>query len=106
MRRLTYMTMIVILLAAIVAACGGGDEEEPTPTSPPAAVSAEGGAAAVGDPGGLPAAAMQIAQERGLTPDDIRAAMMTYTPSGKWDEYLSFMSGGHSGNLIVVGVPS
>ncbi|HRW07225.1 MAG TPA: Sec-dependent nitrous-oxide reductase [Caldilineaceae bacterium] len=106
MRRIIYSTMIVILLAAIVAACGGGDEEEPTPTSPPAAVSAEGGAAAVGDPGGLPAAAMQIAQERGLTPDDIRAAMMTYTPSGKWDEYLSFMSGGHSGNLIVVGVPS
>ncbi len=104
MRRITYITMIVILLAAIVAACGG--DEESTPTAAPAAGSADGGTVAVGDGGGLPAAALQIAQERGLTPDDIRAAMMTYTPSGKWDEYLSFMSGGHSGNLIVVGVPS
>lgn len=103
MRRLTYITMIVILLTAIVVACGG--DEEPTATPPPQAV-ADGGATAASDSGGLPAAALQIAQERGLTPDDIRAAMMTYTPSGKWDEYLSFMSGGHSGNLIVVGVPS
>ncbi|MEZ4674608.1 MAG: hypothetical protein R2932_10240 [Caldilineaceae bacterium] len=97
MRRITYLTMIVILLAATFAACGGDEEPTPTPAAAPIAM---------GDGGGLPAAALQIAQERGLTPDDIRAAMMTYTPSGKWDEYLSFMSGGHSGNLIVVGVPS
>lgn len=103
MRRIFYITIIVLLLAATFAACGGDEEPTPTPTSAPAAAPAEGGGVAAG---GLPAAAMQIAQERGLTPDDIRAALMTYTPSGKWDEYLSFMSGGHSGNLIVVGVPS
>jgi nitrous-oxide reductase len=43
---------------------------------------------------------------RGLTPDDINAALKTYVPSGKWDDYYLFASGGHSGNLIVIGVPS
>ena len=45
-------------------------------------------------------------QQRGLTPADVRAAMMTYTPSGKMDEYYLFLSGGQSGNVVVVGVPS
>jgi nitrous-oxide reductase len=49
---------------------------------------------------------MEIAAARGLTPDDIAAALKTYTPSGKVDEYLLFMSGGHSGNVIVAGIPS
>ncbi|MCE7984748.1 MAG: Sec-dependent nitrous-oxide reductase, partial [Caldilinea sp. CFX5] len=77
----------------------------------PAAAAPAAAAPAAGSEGGqatgaLPASALQIAQERGLTPDDIDAALMTYTPSGKWDEYISFFSGGHSGNVIVVGVPS
>lgn len=100
MRRFWYITMIFVLLAATVISCGK-DEEEVTPAAP-AALSSEGGQAT----GALPATAMQIAQERGLTPDDIDAALMTYTPSGKMDEYISFMSGGHSGNIIAVGVPS
>ena len=49
---------------------------------------------------------MAIAAERGLTPDDINAALKTYMPSGSWDDYYLFMSGGHSGNLIVAGIPS
>jgi nitrous-oxide reductase len=48
----------------------------------------------------------RIAQERGLTPDDVNAALKTYVPSGKWDEYLIFASGGHSGQVLVFGVPS
>ena len=98
MRRFWYITMIFVLLAATVISCGK-DEEEATPAAP---VSSDGGQAT----GALPATAMQIAQERGLTPDDIDAALMTYTPSGKMDEYISFMSGGHSGNILAVGVPS
>lgn len=47
-----------------------------------------------------------IAQERGLTDADIRAALMTYTPSGVMDEYLMFASGGHSGQVLVIGMPS
>ncbi len=56
--------------------------------------------------GDLPQEAIEIAQARGLTPNDISAALKTYVPSGKYDEYLLFLSGGHSGQLIVAGVPS
>lgn len=48
----------------------------------------------------------RIAQERGLTPEDVSAALKTYVPSGRVDEYLIFASGGHSGQVLVFGVPS
>lgn len=48
----------------------------------------------------------QIAKERNLTPDDVTAALKTYTPSGRADEYVLFTSGGHSGQVFVIGVPS
>ncbi|MBZ0309848.1 MAG: Sec-dependent nitrous-oxide reductase [Anaerolineae bacterium] len=48
----------------------------------------------------------QIADERGLTEDDMRAAMMTYTPSGMLDQYVMFASGGHSGQVFAIGLPS
>lgn len=54
----------------------------------------------------LPADAMRLVQERSLTPDDIKAALATYTPTGRHDEYVMFSSGGHSGQVIVVGLPS
>lgn len=54
----------------------------------------------------LPADAMRLVQERSLTPDDIKAALATYTPTGRHDEYVMFASGGHSGQVIVVGLPS
>lgn len=54
----------------------------------------------------FPAGVMEIVQERGLTPDDIKAALSTYTPTGRHDEYVMFTSGGHSGQVIVVGMPS
>lgn len=47
-----------------------------------------------------------IARERGLTDADIVAAVKTYQPSGKMDEYLMFASGGHSGQVLVLGIPS
>jgi len=90
MKRLILLTMILLLLVSALAGCSKGKE---TPT----AVVAEGG---------LPADAMAIAQERGLTPADINAALKTFVPSGKWDDYYMFTSGGHSGNLIVIGIPS
>ena len=43
---------------------------------------------------------------RGLSEADVEAALKTYTPSGKRDEYLLFASGGHSGQVFVIGVPS
>ncbi len=47
-----------------------------------------------------------IAQERGLSEADIVAAVKTYQPTGRFDEYLMFASGGHSGQVLVIGVPS
>jgi nitrous-oxide reductase len=47
-----------------------------------------------------------LMKQRGLTEADVSAALQTYTPTGKWDEYITFASGGHGGNLIVIGVPS
>ena len=48
----------------------------------------------------------KIANERGLNLDDLMAAAKTYTPSGRHDEYLMFSSGGHSGQVFVIGIPS
>lgn len=48
----------------------------------------------------------QIAEQRGLTEDDLVAAAMTYTPSGVMDDYVMFASGGHSGQVFAIGLPS
>ena len=48
----------------------------------------------------------ELMKARGLSEADVSAALKTYTPSGKKDEYYLFASGGHGGNLIVIGVPS
>ncbi len=47
-----------------------------------------------------------IIEERGFTDDDVTAALKTYKPSGEFDDYLIFASGGHSGQMHVIGVPS
>jgi nitrous-oxide reductase len=48
----------------------------------------------------------EISKERDLKPEDIRAALKTYVPSGRYDDYYMFASGGHSGQVLVIGVPS
>ncbi len=63
-------------------------------------------ASTAGQNGNLSASADQIAAERNLSPKDVEAALKTYMPSGKHDEYLMFSSGGHSGQVLVIGVPS
>jgi nitrous-oxide reductase len=47
-----------------------------------------------------------IAEARGLTPADVVAALKTYVPSGGRDDYVMFASGGHSGQILVIGMPS
>lgn len=47
-----------------------------------------------------------VMAERNLTPDDAVAALKTYMPSGRHDDYITFASGGHSGQVFVIGVPS
>ncbi|MFQ5690151.1 MAG: Sec-dependent nitrous-oxide reductase [Gemmatimonadota bacterium] len=64
-----------------------------------AASSCGGGAGTAGNVG-------DIAQARGLSQSDIEAAVKTYVPTGKMDDYLMFASGGHSGQVLVLGLPS
>ncbi len=65
-----------------------------------------------GNEGGTGATQMQgpslkaLMAARGLSEQDVTAAVKTYVPSGKRDDYYLFFSGGHSGNVIVAGVPS
>ncbi|MBI5712555.1 MAG: Sec-dependent nitrous-oxide reductase [Chloroflexi bacterium] len=78
---------IIVVLTTLLAACGG------SPTNAPAA-------------SGLPVDAAAIAKDRGLTPDDVAAALKTYVPSGKTDPYIMFASGGQSGQVLVIAMPS
>ena len=47
-----------------------------------------------------------IAESRGLSPEDAARAVKTFVPPGGRDEFLLFASGGHSGQIHVIGVPS
>ncbi len=55
---------------------------------------------------GLGSDAHGIISARNLSPSDVTAALKTYVPSGKLDDYYMFASGGHSGQVLVIGVPS
>lgn len=70
-------------------------------------------AAACGDGSGASAAtaalggdARSVITERNLSEADVSAALQTYMPTGRHDDYYTFASGGHGGNIIVIGVPS
>ena len=49
---------------------------------------------------------LNLAQSRGLSPEDAAHAIKTFVPPGGRDEYLLFASGGHSGQVFVAGIPS
>jgi nitrous-oxide reductase len=57
-----------------------------------------------GAPGGD--SVVDLMKARNLTEKDVSAALKTYTPTGKKDEYYMFASGGHSGQIITIGLPS
>ena len=82
------LLILISILTFLLSACGGGGGS-PTPAAE-----------------GLPADASTLAAERGLTPDDIYAALKTYMPSGQTDPYIMLASGGQSGQVLVIGVPS
>ena len=48
----------------------------------------------------------ELMAARGLSEADVEAALRTYTPSGKLDEYMIFASGGQSGQVLAIGAPS
>lgn len=82
---------VIILTIVLMVSCSKNDEDDSTESS---------------DSSGISGDASAIAEARGLTPDDIAAALKTYTPSGVHDDYLMFASGGHSGQMYVIGLPS
>ena len=82
----TVVVVVLLAVAAAVGACRTGGGSSTT-------------VAAGGD-------ANAVISERGLTPADVFAAVKTYVPTGQHDEYLIFSSGGHSGQMLVIGVPS
>lgn len=93
--------ILIVLTLLFVAACSLVPKQ---PEGPAAPASSGGQEAAPG--GGLSADAAAIAQARGLSPADVAAALKTYMPSGKHDDYVIFASGGQSGQVFVIGVPS
>jgi nitrous-oxide reductase len=47
-----------------------------------------------------------IAEDRGLTVEEAEGALLTYVPPGDYDPYIMVSSGGHSGSIHLVGLPS
>ena len=89
---ITGLLIAALALVFLISCSDQADEDTPADSSSsPAAVSGDAAA---------------IAEARGLTPDDITAALKTYTPTGVHDEYIMFASGGHSGQVYVIGMPS
>jgi len=61
---------------------------------------------AVGETPSLPGDAAEMIQKRGLNPHDVLSAVSTYMPTGRYDDYIMFASGGHSGQVFAIGLPS
>ncbi len=61
-----------------------------------------------GGTSGLSGTAQKVADQRGLTADDVTRSLKTFVPPGKpeMDTHMLFSSGGHGGQILVMGVPS
>lgn len=77
------------LALALALACGPGGDQQLRPQ-------------AAGNGAGV----AELMAARGLTEADVTAALKTYVPTGKKDDYYIFSSGGQSGQVIVLGIPS
>jgi nitrous-oxide reductase len=79
---------VVVIILGVMLTRGNGSTQT--------AVQAD---AAMGD-------AAAIIAQRGFTNENVLAALKTYMPSGEHDPYIMFASGGHSGQVHVIAVPS
>ncbi len=82
---LMIVTLLVVVVALVAAACTSGSD---------------GNAASDAN------ASREAAGLNPLTDEQVNAALKTYLPSGEHDPYIMFASGGHSGQMFVIGVPS
>ncbi len=73
LHKFTYLTnrIVFMTLLMVITMVGCSSNPSPTPTETKA---------------GIPDDMRTLAEDRGLIPDDITAALKTYTPSGKHDE--------------------
>ncbi len=87
----TLALLAVLVVAALLALASCGDDDDGGNGTP--------GPGASGD-------LQAIADARGLTPEDMKHALQQFVPGGKYDDYIMFSSGGHSGQVFVIGMPS
>ena len=99
-RRTAGGWLAICLASMLMVGCGGEDSGNSGSSS-----SGSGAAASNGNGSGMPAL-QEVMKQRELTPDDVLAAAKTYVPTGKHDEAIIFASGGHSGQMFMIGVPS
>ena len=84
--------LVVAMALMVVLYIGGSGPQQAG--APAADASALGGDAAA------------VIAERQLTNENVLAALKTYMPSGQHDPFIMFASGGHSGQIHVIAVPS
>jgi nitrous-oxide reductase len=89
MKRIQRLGILAVCAVALVSCQRDGDG---------------GGRTGAGLGGG--ASLQALMKARNLSEADVSSALKTFTPTGRHDEYLIFASGGHGGNVIVIGVPS
>jgi nitrous-oxide reductase len=82
----TRIAALACLCASLLPAC----QSEKTPGA------AQGASASIKD----------LMAARKLTESDVEAALKTFVPTGKKDDYMIFASGGQSGQVLAIGVPS
>ncbi len=93
--RASALAVALVGIAVGFFACGeAGQERAEAPAAPAASAAATNGSLAA------------LMQARGLKEADVVAAVKTYVPTGARDEYYMFSSGGHSGQALVIGIPS